>query len=104
MVCASLERFKGKTMPSLPVFLVRILRAAARSEGTPPSMCIVIRRPYAELEQEILRAFEGQDDVQIVLDRRRGERRRQPEAVDVDRRRQDRRKPVDEIVEVTFSG
>jgi hypothetical protein len=91
-------------MPSLPVFLVRILRAAVRSEGTPPSMCIVIRRPYAELEQEILRAFEGQDDVQILVDRRRGERRRQPEAVDVDRRRQDRRKAVDEIVEVTFSG
>lgn len=90
-------------MPSLPVFLVKILRATARSGGTPPGMCIVIRRPYADLEQELRHAFEGQDDVQILVDRRHGERRRRPDAVDLDRRRAERRKPADEIVEVTFS-
>ncbi len=41
-------------------------------------------------------------DIQIVLDRRQGERRRRNEPVDEDRRRQDRRRPVgSDLGEVT---
>ena len=67
-------------------------------------MVIVVRRLYAYLQQELNRAFEGQENVRIVLDRRYDERRSLREPVTQERRQADRRRAKDEIVEVQISG
>ena len=67
-------------------------------------MVIVVRRLYAYLQQELNRAFEGQENVRIVVDRRYDERRSLREPVTRERRQADRRRAKDEIVEVQISG
>jgi len=91
-------------MHFLPVFLLKIARATARPEGGGPAMVIVVRRLYAYLQQELNRAFEGQENVRIVVDRRYDERRSLREPVTRERRQADRRRAKDEIVEVQISG
>lgn len=66
---------KELTMSSLPRFLLRIARATNPPEGGAGMMSIIIRRPYAHLKEELCRAFEGQEDVKVIVDRRYGERR-----------------------------
>ena len=61
---------------------------------------IVIRRPYAHLEDEVRRVFAGREDVKVVVDRRSGERRATQQSVSVERRRADRRRAKEELVEV----
>ena len=61
---------------------------------------IVIRRPYAHLEDEVRRVFAGREDVKVVVDRRSGERRATQRPVSVERRRADRRRAKEELVEV----
>ena len=61
---------------------------------------IVIRQPYAHLEDEVRRAFAGREDVKVVVDRRAGERRATQQQVMVDRRRADRRRAKEELVDV----
>ena len=61
---------------------------------------IVIRRPYAHLEDEVRRVFAGREDVKVIVDRRSGERRATQQPVKVDQRRADRRRAKEELVEV----
>jgi hypothetical protein len=91
-------------MSFLPAFLVRILKAAARPEEGREKMCIVVRRPYAYLQEELRQGFEGQGDVQVVLDGRSGERRAGRDPMTAERRQADRRRAQQEIVEVVISG
>ena len=64
---------------------------------------IVIRRPYAHLEDEVRRVFAGREDVKVVVDRRSGERRATQQPVSVERRRADRRRAKEELVEVLIA-
>ncbi len=64
---------------------------------------IVIRQPYAYLEKELRNVFKGQDDIKVILDKRQGERRKEPKAVESDRRKSDRRTPKENLVEVVIS-
>ena len=66
-------------------------------------MSIIIHRPYAHLEKELRRAFKGQEDVKVTVDKRNGERRTSPQPVAADRRRADRRTPKEELVEVVIA-
>ena len=66
-------------------------------------MSIIIHRPYAHLEDELREAFEGQEDVNLIVDRRDGERRTSQQPVSVERRRGDRRRPKEQLVEVVIS-
>jgi len=84
---------------SLPDFLLSIAKAAVPPEKHPGSICIIIKRPYTHLEDELRRTFEGQEDVKIVVDRRYGERRASRQPVSEDRRGADRRKKKDPLVE-----
>jgi len=63
---------------------------------------LVIRRPYAHLEDEVRRVFGGREDIKVVVDRRSGERRAtgDPTAVMVERRRADRRRAKEERAQV----
>ena len=53
-------------MSSLPGLLLRIARATNPPEGGAGMMSIIIQRPYAHLEEELRRAFKGQEDVKVL--------------------------------------
>ena len=61
-------------MSSLPKFTMRIAKKAHLSEEEAGIMTIVVHRAYAHLERELRRAFKGQKDVKVILDKRHGER------------------------------
>ena len=66
-------------------------------------MSIIIRQPYAHLEKELTQTFEGQEDVQVILDKRYEERRKKKQAVATEHRKTSRRRPKEELVEVVIS-
>ena len=84
-------------------FLLRIAKATHLPDKKNRRMDIVIRQPYAHLEEELRNTFIGQKDVNIILDRRHGERRTGTKSIAKDRRKADRRTPKDELVEVVIS-
>lgn len=89
-------------MEFLPVFLLRIFTGAFRREESSGRglLCIIIRRPFAHLEERFRRVFEGQEDVKVIVDRRYRERRRGARPVAPERRQTDRRGAKDEVGEV----
>jgi hypothetical protein len=91
-------------MDSLSRFLITILMAPAGPAEERERMCIVVRRPYAHLERELRRTFENHRDVTVVVDRRHRERRAPEHSRSDDRRRGDRRRSAEHIVEVHLLG
>ena len=84
-------------------FLIKILKSSQESgEGT-DQMCIIIHRPYAYLAAELKNFFKGQADVTVKVDRRYQERRTKKESCLSERRRTDRRKSKEELLEVVIS-
>jgi hypothetical protein len=63
-------------------------------------MYIIIRQPYAYLEEVLRRAFEGRDDVKVIVDRRYGDRRMDQHPIATERRRAERRRPTEEVLYV----
>ena len=84
-------------------FLLRIAKATQLEAEEFRKMSIIIRQPYAHLEEELLTAFEGQEDVSVILDRRFDERRTITQSVAKDRRELDRRAQKEELVQVVIS-
>ncbi len=84
--------------------LLKILKVTPGPGEDRGRMSIIIRRSHAFFEAELRRTFEGQEDVQVLVDRRFRERRTSRQVVAVDRRRADRRREKEEIVEVVISG
>lgn len=89
-------------MEFLPVFLLKIFTGGFQREESRETglLVIIIRRPFAHLEERFRRVFEGQEDVKVIVDRRHGDRRRSAEPVGLERRQADRRGWKDEIGEV----
>lgn len=87
-------------MDFLPGFLLRIFSTAPVPNEPRGVMYLVIHRPYAHLAERFRRAFQGQEDVRVIVDRRHDERRTERRAVGVERRQADRRRARDEVVEV----
>src|SRR5215813_172693 len=83
-------------MEPFPAILVSIVRANP-GHG---AMYVIIKQAHAYLEETLRRAFAGQENVRVVVDRRRGERRTTRGSVAVERRRADRRRPREHLVEV----
>jgi len=77
-----------------PEFLLGISKAANSSETPPMSMSII---------KELHLAFEGEEDVRIILDRRQGERRQCKQAIKSERRQTGRRHSKEKLVEVIIS-
>ena len=62
----------------------------ARRKG-PTKHLLVVARHRRRLYAELKRAFAGHETLQVILDRRVGERRQRKAAPELDRRRRDRR-------------
>jgi hypothetical protein len=91
-------------MSVLPGFLLTIAKAAPSPEKKENrTMSIIIRRPYAFLEKELRSVFKGQEDVTVIVDRRYTERRRKVEPAPLERRRADRRRSKEQLLEVLVS-
>ena len=54
---------------------------------------VVVARDEPELWQSLTQHFSANEDVQVLLDRRQGERRQRVQAYERDRRGPDRRRP-----------
>ncbi len=87
-------------MGTLVISFVSAVTGAGYSEGDDAKITIVVPRSHAYLADLLARAFEGREDIEVVVDRRRGDRRAQQRPVSVDRRRKDRRRRKEEVVEV----
>lgn len=94
---------KGAVMEFLPEFLLKILRATPPPAEGKEKMMIIIRRPYAHLEAELRSTFEGQEDVEVIVDRRSPERPTTQPRAEAERSREERRRPKEEILEVIIS-
>lgn len=68
---------------------------AAFSPGALPRLLVIVQAREARLYEYLARALAGVRDVQVILDRRRGERRREHRPVAQERRRGERRRPPD---------
>jgi len=53
---------------------------------------VIISRHCANMQQELATATQGRKDIQVILDRRYGERRADLDPTSPDRRRKDRRR------------
>src|SRR5213592_522023 len=91
-------------MSFAPAFIVSLFGVTEELGHNPAKMRLIVRRPYAHLEERLRRAFEGRADVEVLPDRRRGERRRDVRTVEAERRRVERRTSKEEIVEVVIQG
>jgi hypothetical protein len=89
-------------MSFLPDLAMTFSRAAAPREGDAGEMVIIIQRPYAHLEKELLRTFGNGNKTRVVIDRRMGERRGRAEAVAEDRRWKDRRAQKEQLLELVI--
>jgi hypothetical protein len=68
---------------------------ATTAAGRPPRLLVIVRVGEARLYEYLTRSLAGVPDVQVLLDRRRGDRRREPRPVMQERRRGERRHPPD---------
>ena len=64
---------------------------------------IIVRRPFAYLTQNLLNVFEGQDDVDVTVDRRFSQRRKTAQPCLQDRRCGDRRQSKEPLIDVMIS-
>ncbi|MCF8105273.1 MAG: hypothetical protein K9K64_07315 [Desulfohalobiaceae bacterium] len=61
---------------------------------------VVISEPFAPMKNEIRKSLAGQADIEIVVDRRKAERRSGKSWDGPDRRRESRRKPKANVLQV----
>jgi hypothetical protein len=87
----------------MPKLSLRIAKKSLSSGKSEIKSTIVIQQPYAHLEKELRTVFKGQEDVEVILDRRYGERRERRKAVTVDHRKSNRRSPKEELAELVIS-
>ena len=92
-------------------FVLRTVRAGAesREEAGKGKMLLIVGSRYAHLRKVLIEAFDGQGDVEILVDRRKGERRKGERrrgggAFLSERRQMDRRKRKEEVLEVILSS
>jgi hypothetical protein len=91
-------------MAFTPQFVLSIFGVAEGRGHGPARMRMIVRRPYAHLESRLRRAFEGRDDVDIIPDRRRGERRAGARPVRTERRQGERRTAKGQMLEIVIEG
>ena len=88
----------------VPTFVLSILGLTEAAGHNPARMLLIVRRPYAHLEDRLRRAFEEREDVEVIVDRRRGQRRMSDRPVQAEQRRTDRRTPREEMLEILVQG
>lgn len=86
-------------MDSLIISFVAPLSNPGHAEN-PAKVHIILPRDRAYLADLLAKAFEGREDVEIIVDKRHVERRTRKVTVTVERRRAERRRPKEEVIEV----
>jgi len=89
---------------SIPAFVMRMFTVTEGLRHNPGRMLLIVRRPYGHLEERLRRVFEGRDDIVVIPDRRRSDRRASARPVQDERRRAERRSRKEEMLEVVFEG
>lgn len=89
-------------MESLVMSFVSPPPDAEHSHGNPMKVFIIVPRQRAYLGDLLLKAFEGREDVEIVVDRRYGERRTRNQTTAVERRLGPRRRLKQGVIEVVI--
>jgi len=87
-------------MSYLPRLLFDICKDKVTPEQEAGTMSVIIQRPYAYLKEQLRRAFEPQEDVNVIVDRRYRERRASEEPFAAERRCVHRRRLKEQLVEV----
>ena len=67
-------------------------------------MSIIIQRPYDHLISELQGIFKDQQDVEVRIDNRSEERRRENQPFSHERRQTDRRREKDTLLEVIITA
>ena len=67
-------------------------------------MYVIIAQAHAYLDGTLRTAFEGQENVKVIVDRRHGERRATRQSVAFERRQADRRRLREHLVEVVVTA
>jgi hypothetical protein len=89
-------------------FVLKAVRANKESqmETGKGKMLLIVGKRYAHLQKALRETFDGQEDVEIWVDRRKGQkgRRKGGVPVPVDRKQTDRRKRKEEVLEIILSA
>ena len=72
-------------------FLLRIQKSKMLTKGSTEEMNILVRRPHSHLADDLRKVYENQENVNIIVDRRYRERRKESMPIDFDYRVTDRR-------------
>ena len=80
-----------------------VLKSESVSEKDISRIVLIIERPYDFLEKQLQKAFEGQSDTMVLVNRRNGERRQKKERFSPERRHTDRRASPGKIVSAIIS-
>ncbi|TMJ13527.1 MAG: hypothetical protein E6G98_00295 [Bacillati bacterium ANGP1] len=91
-------------MESLVLSFITLLAGDKYSNGDHERITIIVPRTHADVVDLLAKAFAGREGVEIIVDRRHSERRAQQRAVAVERRRADRRRPRDTVIEVVLGA
>ena len=92
---------KGAMEPLVLLF-VSALAGGENFSGGPRKAYIIIPRSRAYLADLLAKATQGREDVEIIVDRRRRDRRARQQSVPAERRQMQRRRPREEVVEVVL--
>jgi hypothetical protein len=93
----------GETsMSSLAISLIPALTHPDRSDRDEGKIYVIVPKDQAYLADLLTKRFEGQGRVEVVVDRRRAERRTQRHAVSLNRRRADRRRFHEQMVQIVI--
>jgi hypothetical protein len=87
-------------MDSLIMSFVTALTSEGPSDGNPGKVVIIVPRSRAYLADLLAQAFQGKEDVEIIVDRRYGDRRTLQGPAATERRWIDRRRPKERVIEV----
>ena len=92
-------------MNALSFSFLSALSPPERSDGGDRRIYVIVPRAQAYLADLLTKAFEGRGDIEVLVDRRRGERRATTSrAVSLDRRRADRRRTAQGTVQVIITS
>ena len=89
-------------MGYLSDFLLLIEKDVHAPQKSPGRIIIVIKKPYSQLQEELDEIFKWQSEVDVIVDRRYGDRRVSAEPVRLERRKADRRSLKEKMVDVVI--
>lgn len=91
-------------MNALAFSFLGALSPPERSDAGDRRIYVIVPSTQTYLADLLTKAFEGRADIEVLVDRRRRERRTQPTVVSRDRRQADRRRTAQGLVQVVITN